>query len=328
MSSERPRLTLRFGTRSKLWADVVHALREQLFVETTLALKVDARVDLSVFAPALEKALDLEGTVVQVRAGDGALQAGVVVRLAETSVARCREALNAPRNDAMRTTGRSEPRLEGQLAARVTFPDVVPGCTVRGLSQNGLTLNCTKAYAAGTVLELMVSAGGGEVKVTGAVNWSRPELGLCGLLLRDTGAEAIDRLVKALTQGNPSTMPRSATVVIADDDAEIVELVTKVVKGAGHKVLSAGRGDQALELIRKEHPALAFLDILMPGLDGLEVCRALRADAGLSRIQVVLLSAMNEQRLEEVASAVGANAWLTKPMRIAAVRVVMEKVLR
>jgi CheY-like chemotaxis protein len=164
--------------------------------------------------------------------------------------------------------------------------------------------------------------------LTGAVNWSRPELGLCGLLLRDTGAEAIDRLVKALTQGNPSTMPRSATVVIADDDAEIVELVTKVVKGAGHKVFSAGRGDQALELIRKEHPALAFLDILMPGLDGLEVCRALRADAGLSRIQVVLLSAMNEQRLEEVASAVGANAWLTKPMRIAAVRVVMEKVLR
>lgn len=326
--SDRPRLTIRFATRSKLWADVVHALGERLFIETALELSPEAKVEVEVFAPALDLPLLLEGTVVQLQPGGGPVKPGVVVRLAETSVARCREALNAPRNDAVRTVGRSEPRLEGQLPARVTFPDRVPGCTVRGLSTNGLTLKASKPYPPGAVVELMVTAGGAELKVAGTVSWSRPELGLCGIQLRGAGAGTVEQLVKALTGSVPVAVPRVATVVVADDDPEIIELVTKVVKSDGHRVSSASRGDLALELIRREQPALAFLDILMPGLDGLEVCRALRADAGLSKVSVVLLSAMNEQRLEEVGKAVGADGWLTKPMRIAAVRSVMEKHLR
>jgi CheY-like chemotaxis protein len=324
---DRPKLTIRFGTRSKLWADVVHALGERLYVETSSAHLLGDKVELEIFAPGLDLALHLEGTVVATQKTEGALKAGVFVRLAESSVARCREALNVPRNDDARLGGRAEPRAEGQLPARVIFPDVVPNATVRGLSSNGLTLTCSKPYAPKTHIELMVKAGGTELKVTGVVSWSRPELGLCGMQLLNVSPETVEKLLKSLS-GDAAPQVRSATVVVADDEEEILELVSKVVKGAGHKVLTANRGDTALELIRHERPAMCFLDILMPGLDGLEVVRAMRADATLAKIPVILLSAMNELRLAEVSKAVGATGWLTKPMRITGVRAAMDKHLR
>ena len=96
-----------------------------------------------------------------------------------------------------------------------------------------------------------------------------------------------------------------------------------MVTKAGHRVLRAERGDVALELIRKEKPDLIFLDVLMPGLDGLEVCRAIRADATLASTPVFLLSAMGEDRLIAAAKTAQADGYLTKPMRLDAVRALL-----
>jgi DNA-binding response OmpR family regulator len=112
-------------------------------------------------------------------------------------------------------------------------------------------------------------------------------------------------------------------VLVADDDPSILDFTARVVTKAGHRVVRAERGDTALELVRKEKPDLVFLDVLMPGLDGLEVCRAIRADAALTRIPVILLSAMGEDRLVAAAKTAGADGYLTKPMRLDAMRAVL-----
>jgi two-component system alkaline phosphatase synthesis response regulator PhoP len=83
----------------------------------------------------------------------------------------------------------------------------------------------------------------------------------------------------------------------------------------------------ALELIRKERPDLVFLDVLMPGLDGLEVCKAIRADATLARTPVILLSAMGEDRLIAAAKNAKADGYLTKPMRLDAMRTLLAEKL-
>ena len=136
-------------------------------------------------------------------------------------------------------------------------------------------------------------------------------------------AEAVDSLLENALPPRTS----SATVVVADDDPSILDFVTRVVTKAGYRVVRADRGDVALNLIRAERPQLVFLDVLMPGTDGLEVCKAVRADVNLSHIPVVLLSAMGEDRLTEAAAQSGANDYLTKPMRLEAMRLIMAKYL-
>jgi CheY-like chemotaxis protein len=116
-----------------------------------------------------------------------------------------------------------------------------------------------------------------------------------------------------------------ALVVVADDDPSILEFSSKIIASAGHRILQASRGDEALELVKKERPALVVLDVLMPGLDGMQVCQAIRADEKIKMIPVLLLSAMGESTLAEAAAQVGASGFLIKPMRADALRKALEK---
>jgi DNA-binding response OmpR family regulator len=104
------------------------------------------------------------------------------------------------------------------------------------------------------------------------------------------------------------------TVVIADDDADIRELVAIAVRKAGLWLLgSASDGTGALEEIKKHQPDVALLDVSMPGLTGLEVTRAMRADATLDQATVFLLSAAVDPTAVADGFAAGADAYMTKP---------------
>ncbi len=119
-------------------------------------------------------------------------------------------------------------------------------------------------------------------------------------------------------------MPR---VVIADDDPEILQFLSNALKAFGHVAATASRGDEALETIRTLRPRAAFLDVLMPGLDGFEVCKALRADASFATLPVILLSAIEADRLAEMAASVGATDYLSKPLSLADLRARVNKYL-
>jgi CheY-like chemotaxis protein/phosphoribosyl 1,2-cyclic phosphodiesterase len=116
--------------------------------------------------------------------------------------------------------------------------------------------------------------------------------------------------------------PTPATVLIVDDEPDIVALVTASLRPEGYHVLAAYDGDSALRLARTERPSLILLDWQMPGRDGLEGCRALRAEAdpALRQVPVVLLTAHTAAEDMAVGFAAGVTDYLTKPFKPTYVR--------
>jgi DNA-binding response OmpR family regulator len=102
-------------------------------------------------------------------------------------------------------------------------------------------------------------------------------------------------------------------ILIADDELRLRKVVALHLKKAGFSVLEAGNGKQALEMAKTHKPDMIVLDIMMPEMNGLETCQALKADSELSSIPVILLTAMAESADIEKGTGVGAEYYLTKP---------------
>ena len=107
-----------------------------------------------------------------------------------------------------------------------------------------------------------------------------------------------------------SAAPR---IVVADDEADIRRLTVFTLQRRGYTVLEATAGDTALDLIRAEQPDLAVLDVMMPGLSGLEVAHALSQDSATARIPVILLSAKGQASEVQQGLASGARFYMVKP---------------
>ena len=103
------------------------------------------------------------------------------------------------------------------------------------------------------------------------------------------------------------------TVLVADDEPNILISLEFLMKREGHRVLVARDGEQALALIRSEHPALALLDVMMPRMSGFEVCQAVRAEPALAAMRLVLLTAKGRDTDVAQGLAMGADAYVTKP---------------
>jgi two-component system chemotaxis response regulator CheY len=104
------------------------------------------------------------------------------------------------------------------------------------------------------------------------------------------------------------------TVLIVDDDPFIRRLIATTLEDvASFQLLQASDGVEALEIARREPPAIVFLDIDMPRLNGIETCRSLRADAGAAAATIVMLTAASGDETERAAEEAGADLFLTKP---------------
>jgi CheY-like chemotaxis protein len=102
-------------------------------------------------------------------------------------------------------------------------------------------------------------------------------------------------------------------LLIADDEASIRVLVRVTLEGGGFEILEAADGEAAMAVARAEQPRLVLLDVMMPRLDGLEVCRRLKGDPATKGIVVVLLTAMAQDTDRERGLSAGADDYLTKP---------------
>lgn len=104
-----------------------------------------------------------------------------------------------------------------------------------------------------------------------------------------------------------------AKIVIADDDVDIRELVVFKLRHAGHEVIPAGDGAAALEACRTHTPDLVILDVMMPGINGLDVASQIRADAALARIPIILLTARAQDEDIQQGMDAGATDYIVKP---------------
>ena len=107
-------------------------------------------------------------------------------------------------------------------------------------------------------------------------------------------------------------MPKEKILVV-DDEQDLVKLVRFNLEKDGYKVISAFNGEDALFLARKERPDLIVLDLMLPGIDGLEVCKKLKADTELVNIAVIMLTAKGEESDITLGLKIGADDYMTKP---------------
>ena len=102
-------------------------------------------------------------------------------------------------------------------------------------------------------------------------------------------------------------------ILIADDEADVLDLIASNLTSAGFHVLKAEDGPSAIAAARREAPALIVLDLMMPGMSGLEVCRVLKGEVATSSISILLLSARAEEVDRIIGFELGADDYVTKP---------------
>lgn len=106
---------------------------------------------------------------------------------------------------------------------------------------------------------------------------------------------------------------RRPRIVVADDDPIVVRFLTSVFQGEGFEVTAAEDGERALQMIRENRPDLVILDLVMPFMDGFEVCRQVRQSAETSHLPVIILSMRDKEQDALRAFALGANDYVRKP---------------
>jgi CheY-like chemotaxis protein len=180
-------------------------------------------------------------------------------------------------------------------------------CRVRAAAVDGI----------GTTLEVFAAAEGHVVTLA-------EHAVVPAVVLLTNGTSGVDAATGANDLGDPSpdAAPRRHTVLIVDDEPQVVKLLMRALQSEQLHLLSASDGDTALRLAHSERPDLILLDWRMPGKDGLEVCRAIRADADphVSTMPVVLLTALTSSEETSAGFASGATDYLTKPFGMAHVR--------
>ena len=116
-------------------------------------------------------------------------------------------------------------------------------------------------------------------------------------------------------------------ILIADDHPEVVELVRVTLEGGNYEILDASDGKEALEKIRKMNPDLVLLDIIMPKMDGFEVCRKLKKDPQTKEIPIIMLTAKGQKLDQKKGRQIGARDYINKPFSPSHLLVKIEEIL-
>jgi len=120
-------------------------------------------------------------------------------------------------------------------------------------------------------------------------------------------------------------LPRARRVLVVEDEPTIAEVLAYLLEDEGFTVAIAESGPEALEAVRAGTPDLVLLDLMLPGLNGLEVCRSIR---GMSSVPIIVITARAGEAEKVVGLEAGADDYLTKPFSIAELRARIHALLR
>ncbi len=105
-------------------------------------------------------------------------------------------------------------------------------------------------------------------------------------------------------------------ILVVDDESDIVDLVSSSLQREGYRVISAYTGEDALESVKNARPDLMILDLMLPGIQGLEVCRLIRANPEYSNMPIIILSAKESEVDRILGLEMGADDYITKPFSV------------
>jgi two-component system alkaline phosphatase synthesis response regulator PhoP len=126
-------------------------------------------------------------------------------------------------------------------------------------------------------------------------------------------ARTARRSSKSGTKKDPRAIKTSQKILVVEDEKNIAKVVGYNLEKEGFEVVLAGDGEQALKLVREADPDLVILDLMLPKLDGLEVCRQIRADAKRARLPIIMLTAKTQETDRVVGLEMGADDYISKP---------------
>jgi phosphate regulon transcriptional regulator PhoB len=118
------------------------------------------------------------------------------------------------------------------------------------------------------------------------------------------------------------------TIMVVDDEQDIVDLVTYNLERQGYKVISACDGQTALSLVQTGRPHLVLLDLLLPGIMGLDVCRAIRKNQETKHLPIIMITAMSDTLDRILGLEIGADDYITKPFNVRELLARVDAVLR
>jgi DNA-binding response OmpR family regulator len=108
---------------------------------------------------------------------------------------------------------------------------------------------------------------------------------------------------------------KTMKILLVDDDTGLTQLLQLVFESRGFGVTLAYNGEEALEVLEKELPEVILLDLMMPDVNGVEVCRQVRANPRMSHIPIIVLTARIGEEIQQEAMDAGATDYLVKPIR-------------
>ena len=117
-------------------------------------------------------------------------------------------------------------------------------------------------------------------------------------------------------------------ILIIEDEPDIQELLSFNLDNNGYKVHTASNGEKGLEVARKEHPDLILLDLMLPGIHGLDVCRIIKSDQETSAISIIMLTALGQEEDIIKGLETGADDYVTKPFSLQVLEARIKSVLR
>lgn len=117
-------------------------------------------------------------------------------------------------------------------------------------------------------------------------------------------------------------------ILIVDDEEHIIELLKFNLANAGYKVISANNGINALEIAKEEKPTLILLDLMLPGLDGFEVCKEVKKNKDTQNTSIIMLTAKGEEIDKILGLELGADDYITKPFSVRELLARVKAVLR
>ena len=106
---------------------------------------------------------------------------------------------------------------------------------------------------------------------------------------------------------------KGISILIVEDEPNIVESLSFLLEREGYAVSAVADGDTALRILRQAPPGLLILDVMLPGRNGFEILKAIRANGSLASLPVVVLTAKGQEKDRRTALDLGANAFITKP---------------
>jgi two-component system phosphate regulon response regulator PhoB len=119
-----------------------------------------------------------------------------------------------------------------------------------------------------------------------------------------------------------------ASILVIEDEPDLLQVLSYNLKQAGHEVLGADRGSEGLRLARERHPDLVLLDLMLPDLPGTEVCKALKEDKATRGMAVVMLTARGEEIDRVVGFELGADDYIVKPFSVRELLLRIQAILR